>query len=118
MDRASGVARRPDGTAAGSHTSPKAAHYQLVIAGTDARVSKPRSPRGCRCRRRSWCPSRPRTQRNDAVRPGMTALAGVIVRVGYGEADGVAAGLAASADVDKLVDKPQAKGRTRKRIVG
>jgi hypothetical protein len=42
----------------------------------------------------------------------------VIVRVGYGEADGVAAGLAASADVDKLVDKPQAKGRTRKRIVG
>jgi len=56
MDRASGVARRPDGTAAGSHTSPKAAHYQLVVAGTDARVSKPRSPRGCRCRRRSWCP--------------------------------------------------------------
>jgi hypothetical protein len=77
-----------------------------------------RPPPRLGCRRRSWRPSRLPTSRDDAVRPGRTASSGVIVRVGCGEADGVAAGFAASGDVDELVDQPQAEGRPRKGIVG
>jgi len=39
-------------------------------------------------------------------------------RVGSGQTDGVAAGIAASGHVDKLLDQPQAKGRLRDRVVG
>src|SRR6185437_14989791 len=47
-----------------------------------------------------------------------TGLAGTIVRVGCGEPDGVAARIAASGDVDNLVDQPQAEGRPREGTVG
>jgi hypothetical protein len=77
-----------------------------------------RPPPRLGCRRRSWRPSRLPTSRDDAVRPGRAASSGVIVRVGCGEADGVAAGFAASGYVDELVDQPQAEGRSRKGIVG
>jgi len=45
-----------DALAAGRWPAVECGSRDGLVAGTDARVSKPRSPRGCRCRRRSWCP--------------------------------------------------------------